>query len=116
MSGIKDARGPIKVLDNGCGDGIIAQLVWDSLDDALKANLELVCGDLSPVMVKFASERIEAGGWSSAKALVIDMQVCWDETKSHPVILTASVGHEGRDRFELYTLLLQLRRAVSSKP
>lgn len=74
MSGIKDARGPIKVLDNGCGDGIVAQLVWDGLNDALKTNLELVCGDLSPVMVKFASERIEAGGWYSAKALVIDMQ------------------------------------------
>jgi ubiquinone/menaquinone biosynthesis C-methylase UbiE len=75
MSGIASATGRIKVLDNGSGDGIVAQQVWDNIPPESREGLEIVCGDLSPVMVQLAQRRIEMGGWRAAKTTVMDMQV-----------------------------------------
>ena len=78
-SGVIDAiqKGPIKVLDNACGTGIVADTIYARLEksDAAQDNLTLVATDLGPAMVEAMQAKIDKNGWKKASAQVVDMQV-----------------------------------------
>ncbi|KAF7324014.1 Methyltransf-25 domain-containing protein [Mycena kentingensis (nom. inval.)] len=59
------------VLDNACGGGVVAQLLFNEL--APGSDLKLVCGDLEEYMVESTKGRIAKNGWN-AEALVVDAQ------------------------------------------
>lgn len=70
-------KGPVKVLDNACGTGVISELVYQRLANrgAASDNLTLVATDLGPAMVEAVQAKISKNGWKNASAQVMDMQV-----------------------------------------
>lgn len=78
-SGIIDAihKGSVKLLDNACGTGIVADTIYASLEknNAAQDNLTLVATDLGPAMVEAMQAKIDKNGWKKASAQVVDMQV-----------------------------------------
>ena len=70
-----DGSEKLVVLDNACGTGIVTLHLYGALSPAAKANIEVVCGDFAPGMVKSVQERIEANGWTGATAKIVDAQV-----------------------------------------
>ncbi|KAI0741771.1 S-adenosyl-L-methionine-dependent methyltransferase [Daedaleopsis nitida] len=69
-----DGSEQLVVLDNACGTGVVTLNLYSTLSPAAKANIEAVCGDFSPGMVKSVQERIEENGWTGATAKVVDAQ------------------------------------------
>lgn len=70
-------NGPVQVLDNACGTGIIADTIYARLKESGTApdNLSLVATDLGPAMVEAMQAKIDKNGWKNAAARVVDMQV-----------------------------------------
>ncbi|KAF7961130.1 hypothetical protein EAE96_000797 [Botrytis aclada] len=62
------------VFDNACGTGAISRILYEKLDDAQKANLELTCGDLTSGMIEHMEYVITTEKWTGAKAKIIDAQ------------------------------------------
>ncbi|KAF7364275.1 Methyltransf-25 domain-containing protein [Mycena sanguinolenta] len=60
-----------KVLDNACGGGLLASLLFNAVGKSTDATV--VCGDLEEYMVNSAAERIKMNGWN-AEATVADAQ------------------------------------------
>ncbi|KAI0699905.1 S-adenosyl-L-methionine-dependent methyltransferase [Cerioporus squamosus] len=67
-----DGSSELVILDNACGTGAVTVKLYETLSPAAKAKLQVVCGDLSPSMVKSVQERIEESGWAGASAKVVD--------------------------------------------
>ncbi|RPD55703.1 S-adenosyl-L-methionine-dependent methyltransferase [Lentinus tigrinus ALCF2SS1-7] len=67
-----DGSSELVILDNACGTGIVTHHIYETLSPAAKAKLQVVCGDLSPWMVKSVQERIGQNGWAGASAKVVD--------------------------------------------
>jgi len=68
-------KGPLIVLDNACGTGVLSSLLYEMLDESAKERLQLTCGDFSEAMVQSTQQRIINSGWKGAKAQVVDAQV-----------------------------------------
>ena len=73
-----DGSKELVILDNACGTGIVTHHIYGVLSPAAKAKLQVVCGDLSPWMVKSVQARIEENGWAGASAKIVDAWVCLD--------------------------------------
>jgi ubiquinone/menaquinone biosynthesis C-methylase UbiE len=68
-------KGPLIVLDNACGTGVVSSLLYEMLDENDKEKLQLSCGDFSEAMVQSVQQRIIESEWKGAKAQVVDAQV-----------------------------------------
>lgn len=68
--------GPLIVLDNACGTGIVSSELYEMLDESARNSLQLTCGDISEGMVQAVQERIVDSDWKGAKAQFVDSQVC----------------------------------------
>lgn len=77
QAGLREAPGPLVVLDNACGTGVVSSLLYDSdlLGTSAKENLQVTCGDFSEVMVQAVRERINGSNWKGANAQLVDAQV-----------------------------------------
>ncbi|KAG9039876.1 hypothetical protein FRB95_004348 [Tulasnella sp. JGI-2019a] len=70
---------PLRVYDGACGTGIVGSLLYKSA--ALEGrSLNVMCGDISPLMVEAVNKRIADEGWKGAEGKVIDAQ----DTKLSP--------------------------------
>ena len=68
-------KGPLIVLDNACGTGVVSSQLYEMLDAGAKERLRLTCGDFSDKMVQLVQQRIVESEWKGAKAQIIDAQV-----------------------------------------
>lgn len=66
---------PLVVLDNACGTGVISAQLYEMLDESVKDEMQLVCGDNSERMVEYVKQKIQDDGWKGAKAEIVDAQV-----------------------------------------
>lgn len=72
---LSEKAAQLVVLDNACGTGVISRTLYEKLDPAQKANLELTCGDITSAFVECIENVIATEHWTGAKAEVIDAQV-----------------------------------------
>lgn len=67
---------PVKVLDSGCGTGIVLEVLREKVFEEHGKAIAVTCADLSEKMVQNTEELIRSRGWSNDNAVVADMQVC----------------------------------------
>jgi ubiquinone/menaquinone biosynthesis C-methylase UbiE len=65
---------PLVVLDNACGTGVVSSLLIQQLNEDVKKNWQLTCGDLSKSMLDFARRRLQREGCQNAIIKVVDAQ------------------------------------------
>jgi ubiquinone/menaquinone biosynthesis C-methylase UbiE len=65
---------PHVVLDNACGTGIVSSLLHHQLDDKVKRNWKLTCGDISEGMLRYTKLRMENEHWQNAETKLVDAQ------------------------------------------
>jgi ubiquinone/menaquinone biosynthesis C-methylase UbiE len=68
-------RGPLVVLDNACGLGIVTSLLYEMLQEGAKDGLQITCGDISEGMVQGVQHQIDTDKLKGASAQVVDAQV-----------------------------------------
>ncbi|KAJ7665060.1 S-adenosyl-L-methionine-dependent methyltransferase [Mycena polygramma] len=61
------------VLDNACGGGLLASLIFNTIEKPQATDMRVVCGDVEEAMVQKAKARIEGNGWNG-EARVADAQ------------------------------------------
>lgn len=75
-SGVASSKeDPLVILDNACGTGVISAALYEQLDDAKKAKLQLTCGDITSGMIEYMQHVIATNKWAGAKAQYVDAQV-----------------------------------------
>jgi ubiquinone/menaquinone biosynthesis C-methylase UbiE len=72
---LEPSEGPLIILDNACGTGIVTSELHDMLDEGAKERLQVTCGDLSEAMVHAVQQRIEAHEWKHVKAQLVNALV-----------------------------------------
>lgn len=72
----KNTTEPFSLLDQGCGMGVVASLLNETVPREVLGRCTVLCGDFSGPLVGFVSKRIEKEGWVSTRAEVVDAQVC----------------------------------------
>ncbi|KAJ5215723.1 uncharacterized protein N7498_002130 [Penicillium cinerascens] len=75
---VKDANAnpekPLVVLDNACGAGVVSSLLHQQLNEKVKENWRLTCGDISEAMLEYTRGRLQREGWQNAEVKVVDAQ------------------------------------------
>lgn len=66
---------PFRLLDHGCGLGIVAPVLMETVPRAVLEASSVVCGDNSAALVEVVRGRIEREGWVGCEARVVDAQV-----------------------------------------
>jgi ubiquinone/menaquinone biosynthesis C-methylase UbiE len=72
QSGIASTAGPLTILDQACGTGVVAVALHNALRNSEK-NWRLTCTDVSTSMVTAVQERIQKNGWENTDAAVSDV-------------------------------------------
>lgn len=71
-----DTTEPFKLLEQGCGMGVVAPLLNEAIPKEVLERSSILCGDFSGPLVEVVKKRIEKEGWINTRAEVIDAQVC----------------------------------------
>lgn len=66
---------PFRLLDHGCGLGIVASTLQKKVPSDVLQSSSIVCGDFSATLVDAVHKRIEKEGWTNCEARVVDAQV-----------------------------------------
>ncbi|KAI9675017.1 MAG: hypothetical protein M1817_001423 [Caeruleum heppii] len=69
---ISNPPGPLKVLDNACGTGVVTATIYNTVPKEDREGMKIVCGDFSEAMVGYVADRIRDEGWDGAEAKVVD--------------------------------------------
>lgn len=69
------ATEPYRLLEQGCGLGVVAPLLHEAVPRAVQERSSVLCGDFSAPLVEAVKGRIEKEGWVSCDARVVDAQV-----------------------------------------
>lgn len=69
------ATEPFTLLDHGCGLGVIAPVLMETVPHKVLKESSIVCADLSEKLVESVRGRIEREGWVNCEAKVVDAQV-----------------------------------------
>ncbi|KAJ5105599.1 hypothetical protein NUU61_002946 [Penicillium alfredii] len=64
---------PLVVLDNACGTGVVSSILHHELDDSVKRNWRLTCGDISEGMLEWTRHRMQEEDWQNAETKTVDM-------------------------------------------
>lgn len=67
---------PFRLLDHGCGLGVVAPVLMETVPKAVLERSSVLCGDYSEALVQTVRARIEREGWVGCEAKVVDAQVC----------------------------------------
>jgi ubiquinone/menaquinone biosynthesis C-methylase UbiE len=62
------------VFDNACGTGIVSSILQQELDEQVKNNMKLTCGDISSGMLDYVKHRIGEENWQNVEVKVVDAQ------------------------------------------
>ncbi|PWY84685.1 S-adenosyl-L-methionine-dependent methyltransferase [Aspergillus sclerotioniger CBS 115572] len=80
---------PRVILDNACGLGIVSSHLNRTLEEEVKKQWTLTCGDVTEMMVEHTKLRIEKEGWVGAEARVVDAQCTGLEGGKYTNVFTA---------------------------
>lgn len=78
---------PFKLLDHGCGLGVVAPVLRETVPKDVMERSSVLCGDFSEALVKAVQGRIEKEGWVGCEAKVVDAQVCVSSFFLSPKVL-----------------------------
>ncbi|KAJ6013872.1 hypothetical protein N7540_008463 [Penicillium herquei] len=62
------------ILDNACGTGVVSSILHRDIDDHVKGNWKLTCGDLAEGMLEYARRRIQREKWINSDVKTVDIQ------------------------------------------
>ncbi|KAJ5604651.1 hypothetical protein N7510_009805 [Penicillium lagena] len=65
---------PLVVLDNACGTGVVSSILHHELDEHVRKQWTLTCGDISEGMLKYTRARVEEEGWLNVEVKSVDAQ------------------------------------------
>ncbi|KAI3394657.1 hypothetical protein diail_2467 [Diaporthe ilicicola] len=65
---------PYRLLEQGCGMGVVAPLLHETVPRDVQDKSSVVCGDFSKPLVETVKGRIEKEGWVNCDAQVVDAQ------------------------------------------
>lgn len=54
---------PFNLLDQGCGMGVVAPLLNETVPEEVLERSSVLCGDFSSPLIEFLNTRIEKEGW-----------------------------------------------------
>lgn len=66
---------PFTLLDHGCGMGVVAPVLMETVPRDVLKQSNILCADLSEKLVESVQGRIEKEGWVNCEANVVDAQV-----------------------------------------
>lgn len=66
-------KNPI-ILDNAYGTGLVSSGLHETLDDKVKQDWKLTCGDFSQGMVDYTAQRAVDEVWRNAEVKIVDAQ------------------------------------------
>ncbi|KKY31906.1 putative methyltransferase-like protein [Diaporthe ampelina] len=66
---------PYRLLEQGCGMGVVAPLLHDTVPGEVRERSSVLCGDFSAPLVEAVKGRISKEGWVNCEAQVVDAQV-----------------------------------------
>lgn len=66
---------PYRLLEQGCGMGVVAPLLHETMPREVQEKSSVVCGDFSGPLVEAVKGRIEREGWVNCEARVVDATV-----------------------------------------
>lgn len=69
------ATEPFTLLDHGCGLGVIAPVLMETVQHKVLEESSIICADLSEKLVESVQGRIEKEVWVNCEAKVVDAQV-----------------------------------------
>ena len=72
----RDCVKPFAILDNACGEGVVAAKLYELLDAFALENMQIFCGDIDEEHIKSVQKRIKVQSWKNTTATVLDAQVC----------------------------------------
>jgi len=74
-AGVLDFSGPLTVLDNACGTGIVTTVLMEQLSEAKKLEQldKLTAADFSSVMLDVLRPQVEQKGWNKVEVIQADM-------------------------------------------
>lgn len=67
---------PFKLLEIGCGMGVLAPNLNQTVPKNVMEKSSVLCTDFSEALVTTVKRRIENEGWVNTDARVVDAQVC----------------------------------------
>lgn len=70
-----DTTEPYRLLEQGCGMGVVAPLLHESVPRGAQEKSSVLCGDFSAPLVEAVKGRIAEEGWVNCEARVVDAQV-----------------------------------------
>jgi len=70
-----DTNQPFRLVDNGCGAGVVAAELQRLIRPEVMKESSVLCGDFPESMVELVQERIKGEGWVNTRAERIDAQV-----------------------------------------
>lgn len=73
--GLNASAEPFRLLDHGCGLGVVAPVLMETVPQAVLEASSVVCGDNSAALVEAVGRRIEREEWVNCEARVVDAQV-----------------------------------------
>lgn len=65
---------PLVVLDSACGTGVVSSILHHELDERVRKQWSLTCGDFSEPMLKYTRARAEEEGWLNVEVKNVDVQ------------------------------------------
>lgn len=80
---------PLVVLDNACGSGIVSSLLHQQLDEKVKENWQLTCGDISEAMLEYTRGRLQSEGWRNTEVKIVDAQETGLPSAHYTHVITA---------------------------
>lgn len=66
---------PYRLLEQGCGMGVVAPLLHETVPREVQEKSSVLCGDFSAPLVEAVKGRITKEGWVNCEAQVVDAQV-----------------------------------------
>ncbi|KAJ5731925.1 hypothetical protein N7493_003406 [Penicillium malachiteum] len=62
------------ILDNACGTAVVSSILHRDIDDHVKGNWKLTCGDLAEGMLEYTRRRIQREKWINSDVKTVDVQ------------------------------------------
>lgn len=80
---------PLVVFDCACGTGVISSLLHQQLNEKVKENWQLTCGDISEAMLKHTRGRLQSEDWQNTEVKVVDAQETGLPSAHYTHVITA---------------------------
>ena len=66
---------PFRLFEQGCGLGVVAGVLHETVPQEVREKSSVLCGDFSPPLIEAVNGRFSKEGWVNCEAQVVDAQV-----------------------------------------